>query len=163
MQLTKTNLEGVFQAKENDKSRLVTHNKIPGKSVYGEQLLSIHGEEYRVWDPYRSKFAAAYLSGMKKLPQIHDKRILYLGVSTGTTASHFSDILTKERGKIIFSLWLSGYIISISTLFKFIGKRSASLIIQKIGILVLGSTLKGASAIISGSFLDKRLNLPNNL
>lgn len=104
VQLTKTNLEGLFQAKENDKSRLVTRNKIPGKSVYGEQLLSIEGEEYRVWDPYRSKFAAAYLSGMKKLPQIHDKRILYLGVSTGTTASHFSDILTKG---VIFGIEFS--------------------------------------------------------
>lgn len=93
VQLTKTSIEGLFQVKEKDKSRLVTCNKVPGTSVYGEQLLSINGEEYRVWDPYRSKFAAAYLSGMKKLPQIHDKHILYLGVSTGTTASHFSDIL----------------------------------------------------------------------
>ncbi|MFW9906664.1 MAG: fibrillarin-like rRNA/tRNA 2'-O-methyltransferase [Candidatus Thorarchaeota archaeon] len=104
MKLTKTNLEGVFQVKKNDKSRLVTLNKVLGKSVYGEQLLSIDEEEYRVWDPYRSKFAAAYLSGMRKLPQIHDKRILYLGVSTGTTASHFSDILDKG---VIFGIEFS--------------------------------------------------------
>ncbi|UCG90109.1 MAG: fibrillarin-like rRNA/tRNA 2'-O-methyltransferase, partial [Candidatus Heimdallarchaeota archaeon] len=95
MKLTKTRIEGLFQAKTNGKSRLVTHNKVPGNSVYGEQLLSINDEEYRVWDPYRSKYAAAFLSGMKKLPQIHQKRILYLGVSTGTTASHFSDILNN--------------------------------------------------------------------
>ena len=93
MKLIKTKINGLFQAKSDDKSRLVTHNKVPGKSVYGEQLLSINGEEYRVWDPYRSKFAAAFLSGVKKLPQIQAKKILYLGVSTGTTASHFSDIL----------------------------------------------------------------------
>lgn len=93
MKLTRTTIDGLFQAKVNEKSRLVTPNKVPGKSVYGEQLLSIDGEEYRVWDPYRSKFAAAFLSGMKKLPQIQDKQILYLGVSTGTTASHFSDIV----------------------------------------------------------------------
>ena len=104
MKLTKTNLEGLFQVRKNDKSRLVTLNKVLGKSVYGEQLLSINGEEYRVWDPYRSKFAAAYLSGMKQLPQIYDKRILYLGVSTGTTASHFSDIL--DRG-VIFGIEFS--------------------------------------------------------
>ena len=104
MQLTKTHLEGLFQTKEKGKSRLVTRNKIPGTSVYGEQLLLINEEEYRVWDPYRSKFAAAYLSGMKKLPQIHDNRILYLGVSTGTTASHFSDILNKG---IIFGIEFS--------------------------------------------------------
>ncbi len=95
MKLTKTSIKGMFQVKSNGKSRLVTHNKVPGNSVYGEQLLSINGEEYRVWDPYRSKFAAAFLSGMTKLPQIKEKRILYLGVSTGTTASHFSDILNN--------------------------------------------------------------------
>ncbi|MFX1286149.1 MAG: fibrillarin-like rRNA/tRNA 2'-O-methyltransferase [Promethearchaeota archaeon] len=93
MELAKTSIKGMFQVKINGKSRLVTRNKIPGNSVYGEQLLSINDKEYRVWDPYRSKFAAAFLSGMKKLPQIYEKRILYLGVSTGTTASHFSDIL----------------------------------------------------------------------
>ncbi|UCG03574.1 MAG: fibrillarin-like rRNA/tRNA 2'-O-methyltransferase [Candidatus Heimdallarchaeota archaeon] len=104
MELAKTNIEGLFQVKVNDKSRLVTHNKVPGKSVYGEMLLSISGEEYRVWDPYRSKFAAAFLSGMKELPQIQDKRILYLGVSTGTTASHFSDILVNG---VIFGIEFS--------------------------------------------------------
>ncbi|MHA2202967.1 MAG: fibrillarin-like rRNA/tRNA 2'-O-methyltransferase [Candidatus Hodarchaeales archaeon] len=93
MKLTKTTIDGLFQAKMIEKSRLVTLNKVPGKSVYGEQLLSIDGEEYRVWDPYRSKFAAAFLSGMKELPQIQGKQMLYLGVSTGTTASHFSDIV----------------------------------------------------------------------
>ncbi|MFX0149800.1 MAG: fibrillarin-like rRNA/tRNA 2'-O-methyltransferase [Candidatus Hodarchaeota archaeon] len=93
MKLIKTSVEGLFQAKNEKKSRLITLNKVPGVSVYGEQLIVIDNKEYRVWDPYRSKFAAAYLSGMKKLPQIRGKKILYLGVSTGTTSSHFSDIL----------------------------------------------------------------------
>jgi fibrillarin-like pre-rRNA processing protein len=104
MELKKTRINGLFQVKSDDKSRLVTRNKIPGRSVYGEQLISINGEEYRVWDPYRSKFAAAFLSGMKKLPQIEGKSILYLGVSTGTTASHFSDII--DNG-VIFGIEFS--------------------------------------------------------
>ncbi|MFX0014573.1 MAG: fibrillarin-like rRNA/tRNA 2'-O-methyltransferase [Promethearchaeota archaeon] len=95
MKLTKTYIEGLFQAITDEKSRLVTRNRVPGKSVYGEQLLSINGDEYRVWDPYRSKFAAAFLSGMKNLPQIQNTRLLYLGTSTGTTASHFSDIMNQ--------------------------------------------------------------------
>jgi fibrillarin-like pre-rRNA processing protein len=95
MKLSKTYINGLYIAKSDNKSRLVTHNRIPGSSVYGEQLISLDNEEYRIWDPYRSKFAAAYLSGAKELPQILNKRILYLGVSTGTTASHFSDILEK--------------------------------------------------------------------
>lgn len=93
MKLTKTRIDGLFQVTYEDKSRLVTCNKVPGNSVYAEKLYSIDGKEYRGWDPYRSKYAAAFLSGMKKLPQIQGKKILYLGVSTGTTASHFSDIL----------------------------------------------------------------------
>ena len=93
MKLTKTRIDGLFQVTYEDKSRLVTCNKVPGNSVYAEKLYSINGKEYRGWDPYRSKYAAAFLSGMKKLPQIQEKKILYLGVSTGTTASHFSDIV----------------------------------------------------------------------
>jgi fibrillarin-like pre-rRNA processing protein len=104
MKVSKTRIDGLFQLKRDGKSRLLTRNKIPGNSVYGEQLISISGDEYRVWDPYRSKFAAAFLSGMHKLPQIFDKSILYLGVSTGTTSSHFSDIL--EEG-IIFGIEFS--------------------------------------------------------
>ncbi len=98
MNLTKTRIDGLLEIIRDNKSRLVTQNKVPGMAVYNEQLISINGVEYRVWDPFRSKYAAAFLSGMKKLPQIRDKKILYLGVSTGTTASHFSDIL--ENGLI---------------------------------------------------------------
>ncbi len=98
MKINETPIDGLFQLKSENKTRLVTRNRVPGTSVYGEQLISVEGAEYRVWDPYRSKFAAAFLSGMKKIPQIYDKQILYLGTSTGTTPSHFSDIL--EKGKI---------------------------------------------------------------
>jgi fibrillarin-like pre-rRNA processing protein len=98
MKINETPIDGLFQLKSENKTRLVTRNRVPGTSVYGEQLISVEGAEYRVWDPYRSKFAAAFLSGMKKIPQIYDKQILYLGTSTGTTPSHFSDII--ENGKI---------------------------------------------------------------
>jgi len=77
------------------KKRLATLNAVSGVSVYGERLVKDNSDEYRIWDPFRSKFAAAFLSGMKHLPQIKNQRILYLGVSTGTTPSHFSDILDE--------------------------------------------------------------------
>ncbi|MHA2223692.1 MAG: fibrillarin-like rRNA/tRNA 2'-O-methyltransferase [Candidatus Hodarchaeales archaeon] len=95
MELSKTYINGLFQTRSVDmtQKRSVTSNLSPTNSVYGEALLLINGKEYRVWDPYRSKYLAAFLSGMKQLPQIQGKKILYLGVSTGTTASHFSDIL----------------------------------------------------------------------
>ncbi len=83
----------MYQLKMEQKKRLTTLNSVPGVSVYGERLIKDNNDEYRTWDPFRSKFAAAFLSGMKHLPQIKDQRILYLGVSTGTTPSHFSDML----------------------------------------------------------------------
>ena len=88
----------MYQIKIDQKNRLATRNKVPGTNVYGERLVKINNEEYRLWDPFRSKYAAAFLSGMKFLPQLKKKNILYLGVSTGTTPSHFSDIL--ENGYI---------------------------------------------------------------
>lgn len=49
--------------------------------------------EYRAWNPFRSKLAAAILGG---IDQIHIKpgvRVLYLGAASGTTVSHVSDIV----------------------------------------------------------------------
>ncbi|MFW9856096.1 MAG: fibrillarin-like rRNA/tRNA 2'-O-methyltransferase [Candidatus Thorarchaeota archaeon] len=102
MKLAETRIKGVYSVKNGAKVRLITRNCVPGVSVYGEPLLDIDGSEYRIWDPYRSKFAAALVSGMKKLPQIRNKSILYLGVSTGTTASHFSDVIIP--GGIIYGV-----------------------------------------------------------
>ena len=76
--------------------KLATLNLVPGNKVYGEQILEIEGKEYRVWDPFRSKLAAALCKGLQHLPIIEGCRVLYLGVSTGTTASHISDIISEE-------------------------------------------------------------------
>ncbi|ABK77191.1 fibrillarin-like rRNA methylase [Cenarchaeum symbiosum A] len=65
----------------------------PGCSVYGEKLLDRAGTEYRLWDPFRSKLAACIYNGLERLPIIPGSRVLYLGASTGTTASHVSDIV----------------------------------------------------------------------
>ncbi|MHA1976162.1 MAG: fibrillarin-like rRNA/tRNA 2'-O-methyltransferase [Candidatus Hodarchaeales archaeon] len=93
MKVKETMIEGMYQLQIDQKNRLATRNQVPGTSVYGERLIKVENEEYRLWDPFRSKFAAAFLSGMKLLPQLKGKNMLYLGVSTGTTPSHFSDIL----------------------------------------------------------------------
>lgn len=93
LKISNTSIQGMYQLKVEQKKRLATLNSVPGVSVYGERLVKDNNDEYRIWDPFRSKFAAAFLSGMKRLPQIKNQRILYLGVSTGTTPSHFSDIL----------------------------------------------------------------------
>jgi fibrillarin-like pre-rRNA processing protein len=56
--------EGVYWIKFHDNSRrLATKNLSPGRSVYGEQLVKFRRNEYRLWDAYRSKLAAAILKG----------------------------------------------------------------------------------------------------
>ncbi|MDI9623492.1 MAG: fibrillarin-like rRNA/tRNA 2'-O-methyltransferase [Methanothermobacter sp.] len=72
---------------------LLTINLTKHMQVYGEKLFKWGGREYRVWDPYRSKLAAAIINGLKNLKIKKDSRILYLGASAGTTASHFSDMV----------------------------------------------------------------------
>jgi len=78
---------------EDGTRRLATENLAPGKNVYGEKLVKFYGKEYRVWDPYRSKLAAAILRGLNVLPLKESSKVLYLGAATGTTASHVSDIV----------------------------------------------------------------------
>jgi fibrillarin-like pre-rRNA processing protein len=71
-------------------NNLATENLVPGQSVYGERLV----DNLRMWDPRRSKLCAALLKGMR-VPLTEDQLILYLGVASGTTSSHVSDIVRK--------------------------------------------------------------------
>lgn len=88
-----TELKGVFK----DKNRIFTENlkSCKGQKVYNERLLKYRGKEFRSWNPYRSKLAAAILNGLKNIDVASDSQILYLGAATGTTVSHLSDIVTK--------------------------------------------------------------------
>lgn len=78
---------------ENSTRKLATRNLVAGNSVYGERLVKVTGNEYRLWDPYRSKFAAAILKGLETVPIQPNHKVLYLGAASGTTASHVSDIV----------------------------------------------------------------------
>lgn len=78
---------GIF--KENNK--LFTRTTIK-KSVYGEGLVEREDETFRYWKPSRSKAGAAVMKGID-LGVEKDSRVLYLGAASGTTVSHFSDIL----------------------------------------------------------------------
>lgn len=84
--------EGVFLV---DK-KLATFSLRPGTLVYGEQLIKSGKKEYRVWDFYRSKPAAALKKGLEKFPLKKGMPVLYLGAASGTTVSHFSDIVGKD-------------------------------------------------------------------
>ncbi len=84
---------------EDGSLRIATRNLVPGQRVYGERLYKYEGVEYREWNAYRSKLAGALLKGLVELPVKEKNYILYLGIASGTTASHISDILGPE-GKI---------------------------------------------------------------
>lgn len=82
-----------FWIKSEGEKKLATENLVPGNQVYKEKLVKNKGIEYRIWDPFRSKLAAAIMNGLEEFPFENKSTVLYLGVSTGTTVSHISDIV----------------------------------------------------------------------
>jgi fibrillarin-like pre-rRNA processing protein len=72
--------------------KIATANTTPGYRVYNEKTVRDGKTEYRIWDPYRSKVAAALAKGMTSFPIRMGSQVLYLGASSGTTASHIADI-----------------------------------------------------------------------
>ena len=72
---------------------LATLNLVVGNNVYGEKVVKYKKDQYRIWDPFRSKLAGALKKGLRKLPITNGTKVLYLGASTGTTVSHISDII----------------------------------------------------------------------
>jgi fibrillarin-like pre-rRNA processing protein len=91
--------EGIYWAVREGKERLATLSQDPGTTVYGEDTVKIADREYRIWDPYRSKLAAAILKGLSEVPIRPGNSILYLGAASGTTASHVSDIV-GDKGRV---------------------------------------------------------------
>jgi len=88
---------GVFIARGREDA-LVTMSILQGESVYGEKRITVELEpgkkiEYRVWNPFRSKIAAAILGGVDNIYIQPGAKVLYLGAASGTTVSHVSDIV----------------------------------------------------------------------
>lgn len=103
----------------------MTLNMTPGKTVYGEKVVKVDVRrrvlparpgagthtsagssspqgadgnklEYRMWNPFRSKIAAAILGGIGNVYIGPGKKVLYLGAASGTTVSHVSDVVGPE-------------------------------------------------------------------
>lgn len=80
--------EGVFIARGAKEDTLVTLNSTPGKDVYGEKRMTADGPpgpdgvatkiEYRVWNPFRSKLAAAILGGACRFLLLHPQYELFV-------------------------------------------------------------------------------------
>ena len=85
-----TKIESVF--KKSDKIYTENLDSCTGIKVYNERLVRHKNKEFRSWNPYRSKLAAAILKKLTfEIKQ--DATVLYLGAATGTTVSHISDIV----------------------------------------------------------------------
>ncbi|MHA2036822.1 MAG: fibrillarin-like rRNA/tRNA 2'-O-methyltransferase [Promethearchaeota archaeon] len=98
---THSKFYNVFTSGSPEKLRLYTKNRDIGNRVYGERLLEYKENEYREWDPFRSKLAALILENPINNFLSDDLNCLYLGASSGTTISHLSDIVTNG---IIYSI-----------------------------------------------------------
>jgi len=114
-------IEGVYVVKGKEDA-LATHNLVPGESTYGEKrvaikptipygLAPIDGKppaqpiEYRVWNPFRSKLAAAIMVGVGDTHIKPGTKVLYLGAASGTTVSHVSDIVGE--GGVVYAVEFS--------------------------------------------------------
>ncbi|MBN2336223.1 fibrillarin-like rRNA/tRNA 2'-O-methyltransferase [Candidatus Bathyarchaeota archaeon] len=87
---------GIYNLHTDDGAYLATRNLTPGRTYYGEPTYEVDGVEYRSWNPTRSKLAAAIMKGIKYMPVKPGCRVLYLGVASGTTVSHVSDVIGVE-------------------------------------------------------------------
>ena len=91
---------GIFVAKKGKEDVIATKSLVPGESVYGEKKIAVEADsiktEYRVWNPFRSKIAAAVLGGCENIHMPPGSKVLYLGAASGTTVSHVADMVGPE-------------------------------------------------------------------
>ncbi len=76
--------------------QIFVQTPIKGDKSFTKLLIRLGKKEFREWNPYRSKPAAAIMNGLKALPLRKSMKILYLGISFGTTASFFSDLIGRD-------------------------------------------------------------------
>ena len=82
--------------------------------MYGEKRIAVENPavdgtektkvEYRVWNPFRSKLAAAILGGVDQIHMTPGSKVLYLGAASGTSVSHVSDVVGPVRFSKTISL-----------------------------------------------------------
>lgn len=98
-------MQKIFPGVWRKGNRLFTESLVPDSKEFTKSIVRSGKTSYREWDPYRSKAAAAILRGLKSFPIKRDSKILYLGISSGSTASFFSDIIGTEG--IIYGIEIS--------------------------------------------------------
>jgi len=92
-QVERSKFSGVYSVTDRDQKSIATKSLVPGTSVYGEKLIKIGEDEFRLWTPRRSKLSAAIKRGLTEMPIQPGSKVLYIGAASGTTVSHCSDIV----------------------------------------------------------------------
>ncbi len=96
------NFKGVYARERGRDTYIYTQSLLKGQRVYGEDLFREGDQEFREWNPERSKLGAALKKEISQMGIKEGDYVLYLGASTGTTVSHVSDIV-GEKG-LVFAL-----------------------------------------------------------
>jgi fibrillarin-like pre-rRNA processing protein len=86
----------IYKLHNNNQDILATRNLTPGVTYYGEPVYMVDEIEYRSWNPTRSKLGAVILKGVQTMPIMPGCDVLYLGVASGTTVSHVSDVIGED-------------------------------------------------------------------
>lgn len=89
-------MKQVFPGVWKKGKQIFVETPIKGDRSFTKTLMKSGGREFREWNPYRSKPAAAITNGLKSFPLKKGMKILYLGISFGTTSTFFSDIIGKD-------------------------------------------------------------------
>ena len=76
--------------------RIFTKSIHPGRPHFEERIVRDKNDEYREFDPQRSKLAAMIMKGCTNIGIRKNDLVLYLGSSHGYTPSFVSDIVGEE-------------------------------------------------------------------
>ena len=86
----------LVEAKLGDRRELWTEAVGDPPPVYGERWTEVDDRRFRLFEPGRSKLAAAVVRGWSGDLPAPGERWLYLGAASGTTTSHVADLVGPE-------------------------------------------------------------------
>ena len=98
-------MKEIFSRIFSIEDKLATLNTVKHFDPFSDGLAEVDGKEFRFWNPTRSKMAAAIVRGIKDVPNLSNKKVLYLDIAHAYTASHLSDVI--DRGGIIYGVEFS--------------------------------------------------------
>src|SRR3989344_799673 len=86
----------VFEHETDKGKSLFTKSLLPGTKHFEEFIQKEGEQEFRFWDPFKSKLAAAIVKRLAQCGIKEGDKVLYLGASHGYTPSFMSDVVGKK-------------------------------------------------------------------